>query len=190
MQGDGSMTNEAGAPVWCAYGRVLSRGAPPDGRFSIYPEHILRGSLLDPAGGAPRPSAAGRRFGVPAEPPRRGEARKVQAEAGLVPREYVCVHPGARASERRWPAEFVRRRAPCQPRDSGLLRDGSRRGRTIAERVKSAAVVPIVDLSGRASLGALGVLLRDARAADFSTIPGSRPARSPSGAERGRVPDH
>ena len=81
-----------------------------------------------------------------------------------MPREYVCVHPGARASERRWPAESFAAAADALSA-SGLRIVVTGHGAeecAIAERVKSAAVVPIVDLSGRSSLGALGVLLRDA----------------------------
>ena len=76
---------------------------------------------------------------------------------------YAVVHPGASHPPRRWPTEQFAAAADHLAR-SGLriVITGSEAERDIARAVAAAMEEPALDVSGRTSLGALGVLIRDA----------------------------
>ncbi len=77
---------------------------------------------------------------------------------------YVCVHPGAQLSSRRWHAE---RFAAVADRlaDDGLriVLTGTAREQPLTRRVATAMRHPPVDLTGMTSLGALAVLIERAQ---------------------------
>lgn len=78
--------------------------------------------------------------------------------------QYVCIHPGARKQERRWPVENFAQVADglvslgCQ-----VVITGSREEAPIAEAVVRHMAAPAVNLAGKTSLGGLAALLSDAR---------------------------
>src|SRR5690606_6854777 len=82
----------------------------------------------------------------------------------LRPGEYVCIHPGARAAERRWPAErFAAVADALAEKGLRIVLTG-----TADESPTTAAVArwmstPAIDLAGRTSLGAMAALLQGAR---------------------------
>jgi ADP-heptose:LPS heptosyltransferase len=83
---------------------------------------------------------------------------------GIDDGRYVCVHPGAQLSSRRWHAE---RFAAVSDRlsDDGyqIVLTGTAREQPLTRRVATAMRHPAVDLTGVTSLGALAVLIARAR---------------------------
>jgi ADP-heptose:LPS heptosyltransferase len=81
----------------------------------------------------------------------------------LPPGRYVVVHPGASHPPRRWPVERFAAAADHLA-DAGLqvVITGSEGEREVAGGVAAQMRHSVHDLSGRTSLGALGVLIRDA----------------------------
>jgi ADP-heptose:LPS heptosyltransferase len=77
---------------------------------------------------------------------------------------YVCVHPGASAPGRRWPASgFAEVARALAGRGLGVVLTGTAAEAGLAKEVARRAAVACLDLSGRTDLGALGALLGGAR---------------------------
>ena len=84
--------------------------------------------------------------------------------ADLPPGGYACVHPGAGAPERRWPPErFAAVADALAARGLRVVLTGTREEARLTAAAARAMWAPALDLAGRTDLGALGVLLRDAR---------------------------
>ncbi len=100
--------------------------------------------------------------------PLRKEDRKalslVPEARNLEPGAYVCVHPGARERERRWSPELFARLADAV---CGLgfpiVLTGYAAERPLTRKVAAAMESKPLDLAGRTTLGALAVLLSNAR---------------------------
>ena len=79
---------------------------------------------------------------------------------------FVCVHPGARWSSRRWPVErFAMVAAALAARGAKIVLTGSGDERDLVAALASSLCergVAAIDLSGRTSLGALVAMLGDA----------------------------
>lgn len=75
---------------------------------------------------------------------------------------WIVLNPSASDVSKRWPAEkfaaLVSRLA--QERQSVFLAIGTRQDRAIVGKLKQGTAVPVIDLSGRLSLGMLGALLK------------------------------
>lgn len=81
---------------------------------------------------------------------------------GLQP--YVCIHPGARLLTRRWPAEkFARVADHLAEEGYQIVLTGTEGERTLTERVEERMCHRAVNLAGRTTLGALGILIKNAR---------------------------
>ncbi|CAN0627892.1 Glycosyltransferase family 9 protein [Burkholderia multivorans] len=82
----------------------------------------------------------------------------------LQPGGYAVVHPGAPMSSRRWPVERFASVARWLS-DQGLqiVLTGARTETALAQAFSSSFGLPLVDLCGRAPLGALGALIGHAR---------------------------
>ena len=88
-----------------------------------------------------------------------------QAVPGLAPAgSYVCIHPGARFPSRRWP---VQRFAAVAERMAGqglqVVVTGSAAEAALCAQLATTARVPILNLAGQTSLGALAALVAGAR---------------------------
>jgi ADP-heptose:LPS heptosyltransferase len=86
------------------------------------------------------------------------EARQLQ------PGSYVCVHPGARSADRRWPPDrFVAVADALAARGLPVVLTGAPEEAPLTAAVARAMATPLLDLAGRTSLGALAALLKGAR---------------------------
>jgi ADP-heptose:LPS heptosyltransferase len=76
--------------------------------------------------------------------------------------DYVCIHPGARAAARRWPAErFATVADGLAAAGLPVVLTGTEAALTSA--VAQAMIAPCIDLAGRTSLGAMAALISRAR---------------------------
>ncbi len=93
------------------------------------------------------------------------EALEALPEArDLVPRGYVCIHPGASVAGRRWPAErFAAVGGAMADRGLRIVLTGTAAESGLTRDVSRHLSCPCVDLSGRTELGALAVLMSRAR---------------------------
>ncbi len=74
---------------------------------------------------------------------------------------YVCIHPGARAVQRRWPAEHFAAIADALAAEGRqVVLTGSSTEAALTRKVASAMQAPAIDLAGKTNLGALAALLR------------------------------
>jgi ADP-heptose:LPS heptosyltransferase len=102
---------------------------------------------------------------------------EVQALGELHPGRYALLHPGARAPERRWlPEHFARVGQALVQQGLQVIITGTAQERPLAEAVEhvmrqnlcltsvgSKSALPVQNLAGRTSLGALAALLSTAR---------------------------
>ncbi|HVW37548.1 MAG TPA: glycosyltransferase family 9 protein [Pirellulales bacterium] len=83
---------------------------------------------------------------------------------GIRSGEYVCIHPGARFPSRRWPLDRFARTADGLARlGFQIVITGSGEEKELADALSDAIDSPHLNLAGKTSLGALGVLLEGAR---------------------------
>ena len=79
-------------------------------------------------------------------------------------RDYICVHPGARSADRRWPPERFARLADGLTRyGAQIILTGSEHEARLTGVIAGAMKCPAVDLAGKTSLGGLAALLSQAR---------------------------
>jgi ADP-heptose:LPS heptosyltransferase len=79
-------------------------------------------------------------------------------------KNYVCVHAGARAVERRWPAAYFAAVADqLAALGYQVVLTGSREERDVAASVAQNMKAPSIELAGKTSLGALAALVSQAR---------------------------
>ncbi len=91
------------------------------------------------------------------------ELEELKQELGLG-RDYVCIHPGARKLERRWPAAgFAAVADGLASRGYQVLLTGSRAEGALAESVAGQMNASAVNLAGKTSLGGLAALISGAR---------------------------
>lgn len=82
----------------------------------------------------------------------------------LCPGQYVCVHPGASVSSRRWsPEQFAVVADMLAARGLQVILTGSVAEVGLTETVAQAMQSPSLNLAGRTNLGALATLLSDAQ---------------------------
>jgi ADP-heptose:LPS heptosyltransferase len=167
MQGDGTITN----PLTALFGGTYHAGyyrpsqfCPDAQRFVPYPEdrHEVRRHLrlMDFLGIPPR----GEAIDFPVSEADRAALRETIGQHMLQAKWYTCLHPGARAPSRRWPAEYFAAVAD-QLADRGLrvVLTGTREEASLTRAVAGAMRAPALDLAGRTSLGAAAALMQDAR---------------------------
>ena len=163
LQGSGGITN----PLTVLLGADRCAGfyrprqfCPEETRFLPYPDQghevrrLLR--LLEFLGVPPQ----GEHLEFPVRDTDYQRLKAIPGADSFRPGGYVCVHPGARAVDRRWPAEhFAAVADALRARGLGIVLTGSRE----EAHVTRAVAGPSLDLAGRTDLGSLGVLLRGAR---------------------------
>ncbi|MDQ9170455.1 glycosyltransferase family 9 protein [Oxalobacteraceae bacterium R-40] len=89
----------------------------------------------------------------------------LRSDANLpAPGSYACIHPGSRLPSRRWPperfAEIADRLAAAGLK---IVLTGSPSEASITRSVRKAMRMPSLDLTGKTELGALAMLISDAR---------------------------
>jgi ADP-heptose:LPS heptosyltransferase len=90
--------------------------------------------------------------------------RAIDESGQLFGREYVCIHPGARFQSRRWtPEKFADVADRLAAEGLRIVLTGTNAERELASAVSDAMRSPSIDLAGKTSLGALGVLFKHAR---------------------------
>jgi ADP-heptose:LPS heptosyltransferase len=92
------------------------------------------------------------------------ELERFWASIGGRPREYVCVHPGARWRSRRWPAErFAAVADALRARGHAIVLTGSAGEAATLAAFRACVTEPPIDASARTSLGGLAALIKGAR---------------------------
>lgn len=167
MHGNGSIVNPVVALSGAAHvaGFYLSNHCCPDSaRFIPYPEEepeVRRHLRLVQFLGVP---LDGETLEFPITEADEAAASDVTGTASLARGGYAIVHPGARSESRRWPAEsFGRVASDLTRRGLRIVLTGSRDEAGLTRTVASFVAGQSIDLAGRTDLGALAVILRDAR---------------------------
>jgi ADP-heptose:LPS heptosyltransferase len=167
MHGSGQLSN----PVVAMLGAretagFVSPGAwhPEAGHYIEWPTHLheLRRLLaLAESLGAP---AQGEHIELPLLDGEREEFHDLQDEFRLANGNYVCIHPGARWSSRRWwPERFARVADRLAEEGYDVVLTGTADEAGVGEAVKAHMSSPVADLMGRTTLGTLAALARNAR---------------------------
>lgn len=88
-----------------------------------------------------------------------------QAAPGLAPPgEYVCIHPGARYSSRRWPVQrFAAVAERMAQQGWQVVLTGAASEAALCAQLATTARVPLLNLAGQTSLGAMAALVAGAR---------------------------
>jgi ADP-heptose:LPS heptosyltransferase len=167
MHGNGVSTNAIvarfGARRFAGF-CVPATARPCAGRYLPYPEHlheIRRNLALAGLLGVPTPSEA---LEFPLLPADFDALASLPQVARLRPREYVCLHPGARDPAKRWPAErFARVGDTLQARGYEVVLTGTAAEHELAETVARHMRAPSVNCAANVPIGALAALLSRAR---------------------------
>jgi ADP-heptose:LPS heptosyltransferase len=167
MHDDGTLAN----PLCGAMGARFTAGFYPTGGWcpdaERYTQWIPRGAevrrwlrLVQFLGMATR----GERLELPVRADEQRRYRELASVHGLQRHRYVCVHPGARLSSRRWPAErFAHVGDWLAEQGFGVVITGREEERPIVARMRSAMRAPAIDLVGATDLGMFAALIGDAR---------------------------
>ena len=91
------------------------------------------------------------------------ELHRIRQECGLE-RNYVCIHPGARKKERRWPpAYFAQVADGLAAHGFQVVLTGTKEEADLTSAVIAHMKSPPIDLAGKTTLGGLAALLSKAR---------------------------
>lgn len=86
------------------------------------------------------------------------------SQAAGIGRNYICIHPGARKPERRWPAgRFAQVADGLAALGYQVVLTGSAAEADVTRNVADAMSAPAIDLAGKTTLGGLAALLSAAR---------------------------
>ncbi len=86
-----------------------------------------------------------------------------EADLGLTPKEYVCIHPGSRGEERRWaPEHFATLADFCIEKGFKVVVTGTKDEAGIVQNVINHMKNQPINAAGKTTLGAAGVLIKDA----------------------------
>lgn len=167
MQGSGIITNS----LICLFGArrcagyfLPGRFCPDEKLFMPYPvqesEIKIHLSLMERLG---FPSQ-GEHLEFPLYPEDWEEFRDLAYRYNLEPGGYVCIHPGARAQARRWPAGYFATVADgLAARGLQVVLTGSSEEAQLTAAVAAQTKAPAIDLAGRTGLGSLAAMLSKAR---------------------------
>ncbi len=137
---------------------------PGDGTFITWPErgHEIRRCLALPRALGARPDNESLTFPITDDDT--AELAETGWRATLHEQDYVCIHAGARSADRRWPAAcFARVADALAATGYTIVLTGSAAECSLAEHVRQQMRFPALNAASSYSLGALAVLLRDAR---------------------------
>jgi ADP-heptose:LPS heptosyltransferase len=162
LHGSGAITNDLvsrfGARSVLGF-RPQDGGPQPTGDFlplpAEQPEILRLLSLVQFLGAEPQGSHL--EFAVRADEKLR--ARQLVAAGGA----YVCIHPGARYSSRRWAAgRYAAVADGLAARGARVVLTGSNAESCVTAAVRRAMMHPAIDVTGRTTLGELAALLQGA----------------------------
>ena len=167
MQGSGSISN----PLVELFGARRTAGfylpgqyCPDPERFLPYPleeTEVMRHLRLIEFLGL---TLKGSELEFPLYKPDWDEFFALQAQHRLAPDQYVCVHPGSRAEDRRWPVErFAAVADGLAGRGYQVILTGTREEAELTAAVAAQMASPFIDLASETSLGGLGALVSEAR---------------------------
>jgi ADP-heptose:LPS heptosyltransferase len=166
LHGSGELSN----PLMQLFGAQRNAGFYPVGRYCPDPqrflpweerEHeVLRPLRLMEFLGFP---ARGERLEFPLTETDRHALRRAASDLPA-PGSYVCIHPGARLASRRWlPQRFAEVADRLAQAGFRIVLTGSPDEGGIVRAVRRAMRMPALDLCGKTDLGALAVLIAQAR---------------------------
>lgn len=164
MQGNGSVVNPMvelfGARYTAGY-KIEGHYAPNNGLFMPYPyhgheieRHIQLMEFLD------IPSQ-----GIDLEFPLTSADEEAFTELALdiEPGKYICVHPGSRGAWRQWPVQhFAALANYCAAQGYKVVLTGTKDEAGIIEDVLSHMQHDAINTAGKTSMGAVGVLIKNA----------------------------
>lgn len=167
MHGDGTITNSLtvllGACVNAGFYRP-GQYCPDAKRFLPYPDtapEVRRHLLLMASLGLP---SRGEALEFPIRPEDRSAYAAMEEAQSLRRGAYVCLHAGARSSERRWPPEdFAVIGDALAARGLSVVLTGTQEEARLIDSVAAAMRAPSLKLAGRTDLGSLAVLVESAR---------------------------
>lgn len=167
LHGDGRLTNaivqEFGARQQAGF-YPAKESAPRDGAFMPYPDDRPEVHRLLQAVEALGAGAGDEHLEFPISGAEWQELARLRAVYGLRPGEYVCLHAGARAATRRWPAAaFAAVGDAVAARGLRVVLTGSDDERPITQAVARGMHAAAVNLAGQTPLGVLAALLAGAR---------------------------
>ncbi|WP_234814914.1 glycosyltransferase family 9 protein [Noviherbaspirillum denitrificans] len=168
MHGSGQVSNrivtEFGAKA--VAGSVVPGSHPADpGSFMEYPEEgaePLRLLRLAEFIGAP---SAGSHLEFPLTKEDERELEASGLAAGLVPREYICIHPGARLRDKCWPPQRFAEIADALVDEFGIkvVLTGSAKEADLTAQVAACMRHAAIDTASPLSIGAMAALMSRAR---------------------------
>lgn len=92
------------------------------------------------------------------------DRREATALVGAVDRDYACLHPGARYPSRRWPVErFAAVADALARRGYRVVITGTEDERPLTQALAARIPHPVIDLTGRTTLGSLAAVVAGAR---------------------------
>lgn len=88
-----------------------------------------------------------------------------QLNLQIIPQKYICIHPGSRSIERQWPPAYFAALADyCQEQGFDVIVTGTKDEEHLAVEVMEHMQHEAYNLAGKTTLGAVGVLIKDASA--------------------------
>jgi ADP-heptose:LPS heptosyltransferase/glycosyltransferase involved in cell wall biosynthesis len=88
----------------------------------------------------------------------------LNAVASLTPGSYICLHPGGRSADRRWPVgAFASVARALSSRGFRIVVTGTAEETDLGDELVRTLPVPLVNVIGKTSLGMLGLLIGRAR---------------------------
>jgi len=85
-----------------------------------------------------------------------------EANLGLTPKQYVCIHPGSRGEERRWAPEYFAALADyCIEQGFKVVVTGTKDEADIVKNVINHMKHQPINAAGKTTLGAVGVLIKN-----------------------------
>ncbi len=167
MQGSGNISNALivllGAKQTAGF-YIPGEYCPDESRYLIYPDHkpeIWRHLGLMSFLGIP---PQGDYLEFPIQPSDQTEFEQLKARKEGIQGEYIILHPGASSPDKCWaPEKFALLGDELAQMGYRVLITGSEGEKDLAAAVGAKMRAPAIDLAGETSLGALGVLIQNAR---------------------------
>jgi ADP-heptose:LPS heptosyltransferase len=167
MQGSGSIVN----PLIALFGAAQTAGyclpdqyCPDEATFLDYPDHlpeVKRHLALMEFLGVP---AQGEELEFPLTTADYSECELILERNGLTAGEYACIHPGARALERRWaPESFSEVADRLAGQGLKIVITGTEGEKELTTQVAGLMRYTALNLCGQTSLGEFACLLKQSR---------------------------
>ena len=167
LHGNGSVIN----PLMCTFGAARITGFYEPGRFCPdkelfmpYPEELpeieRHLSLLRFLGLSSNDSSLEFPFTAEEEE----GFTKLTKRHKLTPREYICIHPGARDKKRMWaPEKFASVADILAQKGYTIVLTGTEAEKEVVRKVADIMQYPSVNLTGKTDLGTLALLIKNAK---------------------------